>query len=134
MSDNQTQITISADSVQAIVTKALFEEIGAEGRDTLIRQALSYLLTTPKNTGYGRTEESPLQYALNRAVEASANIVAREVVEAHPEVREHLRKMLGDVIVAMLEDTSYSAANEGLAKAIVDAVRTWLQDQARERD
>jgi len=71
---------------------------------------LADFLSTKGYGGYGRAEVSPLTEAIQRRIAAMTNDIAREVVEATPQLREVIHaKVTAAVSAALLNDAALSA-------------------------
>ena len=63
---------------------------GGEPRDAILQQAVTYLITPPKDT-YGRTQPTPLQVAMNEAVARVVHRVANELIEQDEALKADIR-------------------------------------------
>jgi hypothetical protein len=126
-------ISIDDKTVQSLVSKAIVDELGKEGRDLLITQALETLIK-PNVNAYGREEgPPPINRAFEQAVQQASWEVAREVVKEHEELRAKLRELVGDVILDLLGGEEYSSsARTAIAQGFVKAVSDWLAGRTEE--
>lgn len=120
-------IKLDPGSVEALVHKAILEQIGEEARDKLIEGALRYLITQPQGGGYG-PKVSPLQQAFNNALTAAANQVAMDLVATSPKIKERINELLGETLGALMGHEGYDEAAESLASAFTGAVRQFLRN------
>lgn len=126
------EIKFDAEIVTGVATAAIFDSMSQEVRDSVIKQALQYLLTPEKNrNGYG-VGETPLQTAFNSAIQQAAFKVVKEKIENDLEVQNHIRHILGPLLISAI-DAEAETYNSSLADALGHALGVWLANQARER-
>lgn len=122
-------ISINADDVSAIASKAIFETLSQQARDDILQKAVSSLLT-PSRSGYGATSQTPLQIAFENAIATAAHKVVRERLLEDPEVAAGIDRLLGPLLASAM---SAEAAHHdtSLADAVGAALGTWLAERAR---
>lgn len=126
------EIKLDAETVAGIASAAIFDSMSQEARDSVMKQALQFLLTPEKNrNGYG-VGETPLQTAFNSAIQQAAFKVVKEKIENDLEVQNHIRHILGPLLISAL-DAEAEEYNSSLADALGNALGVWLANQARER-
>lgn len=119
-------ISIDAEAVKAIVAKGIVESLPEATRDSIIAQAVEWLVTTPTGS-YGRVASpSPLQVAFNRALADAATEVVSEMV-ATGDLRERLRTMVTEKVAeALVSDT---VMTDAVGSAVGEAVTKVLRSQ-----
>lgn len=109
-------------AVQQAVSKALLDQIGADGQRRLVEAALTYLIT-PKKDNYGRQETSPLQDMFNQAVGSAARKIVDELVVADESFQATIRTQVGEAFLQMEATNFTSYLGSALADALSNARR-----------
>jgi hypothetical protein len=86
-------------TMQALVAKAILEQVGPEKRDAIMGEALKFLLAPPPKTGgyYAPDPKSPLQQAFERAAETCALRIMHEEFDK-PEYAEKVRVVVHEAM------------------------------------
>lgn len=116
-------IQIDGEAMQVIVSKAILEGIDAKQRDTLVEQAIKYLITAPRDR-YGSASNTPLQDSFNVAVHAATSGVVKELI-AGDEMMAKIRAKVAEAVTAHM--TNEWVLTEGIGQAIGDAVAKALR-------
>lgn len=127
------EIKLDGDAVASIAATAIFEAMDIDTRNSVIQQALSYLLTPAQVTsGYNNrgASETPLQQAFNQGVRDATFKLVREYITESEEIKQGILSMLGPLITAALEGEA-SVYRYGLSESIGHAVGQWLAEQSR---
>lgn len=118
---------IDPEAMKHIVAHAILEHMGTQSRDALITEALTYLITPPKDA-YGRNSgHSPLQTAFNQAIQAAAFETVKDVL-TQPAYKDMVETAIRDAVVKSLADKA------GLSNAIGYAVGQVIEDRINEWD
>lgn len=97
------------------------------GADTTpAAQKLAEFLTARDSSYHG--SKSPLEARVNAGIVELAGTIAAEVIAAHPELREVIRKRTVMVVAQALQDDSY------LNRIVTDAVAKGLGQLVSERE
>lgn len=126
-------IKLDEEALATIAATAIFKEIDEDTRNTVIQQAVKYLLTPVKTSNYYSTPTTPLQDAFNSAIRQAAHKAVEERVKNDPEVEKTIKELLGPIVLGVVEGQSRNY-RDGLANAIGTAIGQWLADNAREAD
>lgn len=118
------ELNIDEAAVREVVSAAILEQLGNEGRGKLIQAALEYLLTPPKKDQYSRVEyPSPLQAAFNDAAAKAARQIVMETVATDPTFVAKVKEKVGEAM-ALVDEANYSYyVSEALAAAMGKARR-----------
>jgi len=122
-----TSINIPEDAVRSIVSKAIMENLPQETKDDVIRQAVTSLITPPRDT-YGRPSETPLQAAFSQAVHRAVHQIATEMVEQNPQVRQRIADLLGELTAALIRQDDEWTLRTKIAEAVTTAVINWRRE------
>lgn len=68
-------ITINAEAMQSVVSKAVLDGLTEEHRNLVLEEAAKFLITPIKDT-YGRAGLTPLQQAFNAALDQAVMVTA----------------------------------------------------------
>ena len=107
------KLDIDQEALREVVKSAIFEQLGAEGRERLVAAALENLLTPPPADRYtSHRPPSPLEAAFNAAAASVARQIVMDEVAQDPTFVAKVREKIGEAIVKMDEDnyTDYVAA------------------------
>lgn len=112
------ELKIDDANMQKLIGEALVQSLDQKGRDALIGQALTFLVTkTKQGSGYGAKEESPIDLAFRRAIQNEAEKFARELV-ATPEFSEKMQSVLRDAMAQVFVDGKREALVQNMAEAM----------------
>lgn len=126
-------LKLDPEAVQSIASAAIFEHLGQEARDSIVKQAVEHLLTPEKSrTGYG-TGKTPIQNAFDQAITTVAYKVVKEQIENDPDVQERILEILGPLLVSATEAEAKEGFDAMLADRLGSALGSWLADVARRR-
>lgn len=123
---SELKINIPADAIADVVHQAIFDQIGPQGRDALIAEALKQLTHCEPHSSNPYARRSLLQQALERAVSGAAHEIARQIVDESPEVRAKVRELLAEVIERVFgqdDQAVHQTMVELLAEAIAGAIK-----------
>lgn len=128
-----TEIKLDSDAVQNIVAKALLEELSEEARNSLIQQAITYLIAVPENTNHYRTrqEKSPLQAAFEKAAVEVADGYVRELFNRN-EFKSHVDRAVLKFVNDKFKEADWLYDSIGVA--VGNQVGELLRDRARDDD
>jgi hypothetical protein len=91
-----TQITIPQEQWGAMVGAAVLQTVTSENRDTLIKEAIRYLLVPSKNDwDRGIT---PLQIAFDEALKIEANKILQSEISKDSGILSEVRKMITEAV------------------------------------
>lgn len=110
-------INIPADAIKDYVQAAILQSITDDHRDQIMAQAIQYLMTPAKSSGFG-TQPSPLQQAFDGAVSQVAYSVVRELFETNSTLRDRVRDAAAKAISEMTDDVFTEALGHAFAKAL----------------
>lgn len=113
-------VSLDPESVKELITGAIFEQIGQEGRDALVRQALTALTMAEKDR-YGQPMPTPLQIAFTNAVTAAAHKVVMETLRDDPAIEVAIADLLGP-----LRQAAIDRQWDGLPEALGSAFAAWI--------
>ena len=125
-------ISIPESQVAEFVSTAIMRHLDEATRQTLIEEALKYLITPRKTDGYGRTSPAPIQEAFTSAVQREASRYAAELFAADEglkaKVHDFVRRVAGQVLSGddtnpANEDTFATVIAAGIGKALGEATR-----------
>lgn len=106
------------ETLNALVTEAMFRALDEKKREELIKGALATLIT-PKQGPYGsRVSSTPIQDAFDYAIHSMAREMVITMIKT-PEAQEAISKVVTAAFHKMVEDTDRLAA--AMATAMVDA-------------
>lgn len=127
------EIKLDAEAVAGIASAAIFDSMSEEARDSVIQQAIQYLLTPDQDRASRmRPATTPLQDAFNDAIRQVAYKVVKEKIENDPEIQEAILTLLGPLLTAALTGEA-SEYGTSLSDKLGIALGSWLNDMARER-
>lgn len=119
------------DAWAAIASAAIFDQMSEEARADVLKQAVTSLLTpVEESNAFGRKKKTPLQKAFEDAINQAAYKAVHDKVANDVQVRTGINALLGPLINGALQAEAENY-NDDLAKAIGEAVGTWLAAQAR---
>lgn len=121
-------IKLDDDSVRGLVAEAVLSSLSAEARNTLITDALKWLMTPREeanNRGYGTVKRpSPLEEAFRDAVNRAANQVVSEYLQNDPQTIENIKTLYAEAMHKLMTDGRIdtvnaiaSAIGEGMSRA-----------------
>lgn len=110
-------------NIQEAMKAAILQSLSAAARERMIAEALEYLLKEVKvGSGYyATTHPSPLQQAINRAVEKVAQEIALEEVAKQPEFQDGVRRLMGEAIAKVVR------GDYDISEAMVETLRTAIR-------
>lgn len=126
------EIKINSEAAASIASAAIFDSLSQEARESVIQQAIQYLLTPEKDRNRYSHGKTPLQTAFEQALTVAAHKAVAERVESDPEIKAEIDKLLGPLTVQAIKASSENYRDE-LAEHVGVAVGRWLADKARER-
>ncbi len=127
---DQLSVQLDGEALNAIVTKAILDQITAEQRKVILDQAVKALLSPkPDPYGYSRREITPVQAAFDNAVRQSAMKAAQTLVDDDVEFQGRLRNMVRDSMTKLLDSESDLA--QAVGTAVGQAVTAWAQENRR---
>lgn len=128
-----TEIKLDSDAVQNIVAKALLEELSEEARNSLIQQAITYLIAAPKNTNHysNRPEKSPLQVAFEKAAVEVADGYVRELFK-----KDEFKSQVDRAVLKFVNEKFKESGwlYDSIGVAVGNRVGELLRDRARDDD
>jgi hypothetical protein len=126
------EIKLDAEAVAGIASAAIFDAMSADMRESVIKQAVQYLLTPEENRGRFGPGKTPLQNAFDQAIQQVAYKVVKERIEEDPVISEHIQSLIHPLMTQALnaEAVDYETT---LADAIGSAMGSWLSELARKR-
>lgn len=113
-------IDIPQEQWAAIVGSAVMQSITDENRDTLIKEAVTHLLTPQKHSAFGR-QRTPLQEAFDLALQQKATEYIREQFEG--ELGEQVKTLVQEAVVKAFESERRSELVVNITAAVVKAFR-----------
>lgn len=111
-------LKLSDDALNTLVSKAILDQLSAEGRDKVIKEAIIYL-TTVKKEKYGTRTISPLQAALSDRVEQAAHRVIEDYLKEDPTFKATVLAALHKAMEMLTTDKD---AMDALAKTLSAAL------------
>jgi hypothetical protein len=115
-------IKIDEAQMQSIVADAIFKTLNEDSRNTLIQQAIAYLIKVPEKTRYNDPEpKSPLQQAFHNALFTAANVLIRQQMDSDPAIKEKILGLLTEAMAHAFE-TSREATVHRVSSALVSAL------------
>jgi hypothetical protein len=86
-------------AIASVLSQAILEGIGEQGRDNLIAQAVTHIMKTPRDRyGVPNGQETPLQVAFSSAIHSYVNKAVQDVVDNSEELRNAVDQALGPII------------------------------------
>jgi hypothetical protein len=107
------------DTLNALVTEAMFRALDEKKREELIKEALKTLITPVQRGSYHGPATSPIQDAFHDAINAVARDVVREMCKSD-EAQDAIREVVGTAFEKMLIDKERLATE--MASAMVAAI------------
>lgn len=110
--------------IQQAVKAAVLAQITDEARERLVAGAIEYLLKEPDvRSGYATVKGlSPLQQAVNRAIEQFANELVQQEFKARDDFQGAVRAQLGEAVEKIV------AGEWNIAEAFATALQKVLQE------
>lgn len=119
-------VNVDPAAMQALVTKALFEGMTQEQKDSLITQALTALMTSSVRKNHWDPQPlSPLQEAFNNA----ASVIARQVAIRRLETDEQFKASVEQLFTDLGKKLFASEFREKLIERLANAVFHGLRGQ-----
>lgn len=99
-------IEIKDEDMKRLFSEAILAHISATGRDTLIKEAIRYLLTEQERQGpnYSKIKFTPLSEAFSNAVACEARQIIKEHIEQDPQIKEAIATVVQAAVLKMLAD------------------------------
>lgn len=117
-------IRIDEKLVREVVAGAIMNSLSQEQRNTLITNAVAYLLGPGEERGYGRGRSpSPIEQAFNNAIDFEARKVAAEVLTDNADVQTKLRELITEAVESLMTKNREDTVNR-IARAIGDGLGT----------
>jgi len=121
-------IKLDDDSVRGLVAEAVLSNLSVEARNTLITDALKWLMTPREETnnrGFGTVKRpSPLEEAFRDAISRVANQVVSEYLQNDPQTIENIKTLYAEAMHKLMNDGRIdtvnaiaSAIGEGMSRA-----------------
>lgn len=127
------QIKLDGDGVKSFAAAAILQQLGKDGGEAVLNQAIQAILTVPKKANHwGPDPEAPIQTAFNQAVREATFSVAREVVAERPEFRAAIARHVNEVIDLLLNDDE-TDANDYRVEAFKRSIREALLEAFQAR-
>lgn len=112
-------LNLTDPKIQKAIQTALILGLSEEAKQTMIQEAVKYLVT-PTSNGYNSTKESPLGQVFKRSVESVASQWIREEIDKPDSiVRKQMQELTTEVVKRMLDKT--------MTVGIVSAIETLFQ-------
>lgn len=122
------KIEFPQEKLQALVEHWVIEQLSAEQKETILAQAIKYLMTPPPQNQYDRTPaRSPIQVAFDQAVTQTIHKIAREMIENSPEVQAKCRQMIGEAVETFFTGT-WDAPGSAFVAKVSEAFALWFTD------
>ena len=106
------------ETLNALVTEAMFRALDEKKREELIKTALATLIT-PRTQGYGQQTTTPIQDAFDMAIHAVARDIVAKMIKTD-EAQDAIRKIASAAFEKMLIDKERLATE--MANAMVQAI------------
>lgn len=113
------RIDLPEELVKKVASEAILNAITEDQRQTLIRDAVAYLLT-PEDRGYGR-RESPITLAFHDGVRSVAIRVAMDMFEKDETIKTKIRELLNEALEKVM-NANRDKTVERLANAITEGM------------
>lgn len=124
-------LKLNAEEMAAIASAAIFEQMSAESRATVIQAAIIHLVTPDSGSIHSMNRgKTPLQVAFESALQQAAYAAVREKVANDPEVNTYIHQLLGPLIGNALKAES-EVYKTSLSEHIGTALGQWLNEKAR---
>lgn len=107
------------DTLNALVTEAMFRALDEKKREELIKTALATLVKPTQQGNYGGRTTTPIQDAFESAIRAAAYDIVREMCKTD-EAQDAIREVVGEAFTKMLTDKDRLATE--MASAMVSAI------------
>lgn len=91
------------ESLQALVTEAMFKHLSEEKREELIKEALASLLEK-KKVSFGHSSKTPLQEAFEQATWQAARKIVDDYITTNEKWREGMKKIIEEAFMSILDD------------------------------
>lgn len=115
-------IKIPEAQMQDIVAQAIFKTLDENARNTLIQEAITYLITKPeKKDYYAPDPKSPLQQAFHNAVGVAANKLISDQFDTDQALKEKILALFAEAMVRVFE-MDRATTVQRLANAIGSAM------------
>jgi hypothetical protein len=121
----EAKIEFNEEQISQAIQAAILKQIGEEGRDTIIKQAIVYL-TTPKTSHHSDHKETPLMNAFFQAAHIiMEKIVQEEILKQNSEFHLAIKATVTAGVEKWLADRE-GKVNQVAAK-IADAIEKCMQ-------
>ncbi len=115
-------IKIDEKLVRDVVSSAIMNSLSQDQRNTLITNAVAFLIAPPAQTGYGGSRQpSPLESAFNDAMRHQASKVASEMLENNSEVKEKLHGLIAEAMQKLFTDNR-DATIDKIVRAVAEGI------------
>lgn len=127
-------IKLDEEDIKKLVAEGVLAQLSEESKNTLIKEALAFLLNGPNETdAYGRpvTRIAPITQAFQIAAQRVANDVVEELLTQNSEFQSSVRKMVTDTLHKAMgdEDDDYDYDFEQIVlESLVKALRRAWRD------
>lgn len=112
-------LKIDPSSMEAMVSRAIFEGMTQEHRDELIKQALASVLGRSERNGYGTMLPSPLQSAFNSAAESVLHKIAHQKFSEDEEFKNQLEGLFKDVAKRLFAEDIRTKLIEQISNQVI---------------
>ena len=126
------EIKLDADAVAGIASAAIFDSLSQEARESMIKQAIEFLLTPERDRNRFSHGKTPLQVAFDTAIHQACMKVVQEHVADDPVIKAHILELLGPLITPALKTTAANYDSR-LSDALGSALSHWLSEIARDQ-
>lgn len=109
------QVNLESIDFKEIFSAAIVDKLDKESKDTLIKQALHYLLT-PSAYGYGRL--TPMQEAYNNALRYKAEEYVKEFIDSDTSIKETIKGIITDAVNKIMTDNREKTVSKVAEKII----------------
>lgn len=110
------QIKLTDEQLKGAVSEAVVAAISQQDRQTLLREAVQYLLEKDPN-GYDKL--SPIQRAFRGAIDSAARDACKKAVEDNQELQAEIAKMIAEAVTRAIGSTE---ARQKLVENLADKI------------
>ena len=118
------EVKLDIDLVRDTAAAAIVEAIGKEGRERLVKDAVSYLLTNHRDYRGNVMEKSPIEQAFQGAIMQVAREVISQELAKDSTIREKIRKVVEEAAMRMF-DLDRDKLVDGMARAMQSFLSSW---------
>lgn len=122
------KIDFPQEKLQALVEGWVMEQMTAEQKESILAQAVTYLMTPPPQNQYDRSpQRSPIQVAFDQAVNQTIHKIAREMIENSPVVQAKCRQMIGEAVETFFTH-EWDAPGSTFVNKMSEAFALWFTE------